>query len=333
MRRGGSCTWWTATWSAARCAGGIDWSRRFDHMQQHTGQHVLSAAFDRLVKASTVSFHLGAVSSTIDLGREVSPAEIAKAESEANRIVWEDRPVTIRYADAAEAAALPLRKEPARGGTLRIVDVDGFDVSACGGTHVARTGAIGVIAVSGSERFRGGSRLEFVCGNRALESYRILRDSAAASVRLLSVLPAELPAAIERVQQESKDLKRQLKDQQTRLASFEAEALAGRAELVGGVRTVVAAIAGIDAGGLKTLATALAARPGHVAVLFATPAPFSIVIARAADVEVDTAVLLKQLIAAFGGKGGGRPEMAQGGGLQGDPDALLSAARALVSAG
>ena len=165
--------------------GEIDWPRRFDHMQQHTGQHVLSAAFDQLFGVRTVSFHLGAAVSTIDLAREMSPAEIAAAEAEANRVVWEDRPVAIRFADAEEAARLPLRKEPARGGMLRLIDVEDFDLSACGGTHVARTGGIGVIAVASWERFKGGQRLEFLCGGRALAGYRTLarrddRERAAA---------------------------------------------------------------------------------------------------------------------------------------------------------
>src|SRR5207248_1258434 len=119
--------------------GVIDWPRRFDHMQQHSGQHVLSAAFDKLFGVRTVSFHLGAAVSTIDLAREMTAAEIAAAETGANRVVWEDRPVSIRFADAEEAARLPLRKEPARGGVLRLIEVEGFDLSACGGTHVART--------------------------------------------------------------------------------------------------------------------------------------------------------------------------------------------------
>src|SRR5262249_5905763 len=142
--------------------GEIDWTRRFDHMQQHTGQHVLSAAFDRLFQARTVSFHLGAEVSTIDLARELPPAQIAAAELEADRIVWEDRPVTIRFAAKEDAAAMPLRKESRREGTLRLIDVEQWDLSACGGTHVARTGAIGVIAVAGSERFKGGVRIAFL---------------------------------------------------------------------------------------------------------------------------------------------------------------------------
>ncbi len=310
--------------------GTIDWPRRFEHMQQHTGQHVLSAAFDRLLKVRTVSFHLGTASSTIDLAREVTAGEIARAEQEANRVVWENRPVTIRFADAEEAASMPLRKESKRGGVLRLVEVEGFDVSACGGTHVARTGAIGIIAAAGSEKFKGGTRLEFLCGGRALAGFHALGDSVAASVRLLSVLPAELPAAIERQQTDARELRRQVKDLQTRLAGHEAAALADGAESVGSTRAVVAALEGWDASGLKTIAVAIAARPGHVALLLSSPAPSAIVVARAPDVALDSSAILKEMTKAFGGKGGGRPELAQGGGLQGDVNTMLATARALI---
>jgi alanyl-tRNA synthetase len=311
--------------------GEVDWARRFDHMQQHTGQHVLSAAFERLLSVRTVSFHLGSTSSAIDLAREVSAGEIARAESEANRVVWEDRAVAVRFADAAEAATLPLRKEPAREGVLRLIEVDGFDLSACGGTHVTRTGAIGIVAVAGSERFKGATRLEFVCGGRALDSYRALRDSMAAATRLLSVLPADLPSGIEKAQAEGKGLKKQVKDLQARLASHEAEALVHGSKPLGGAKAVVAALEGWDALGLKSIATAIAARPGHVAVLIGTPSPSPVVIARAADVSVDCAAVLKQLTAGFGGKGGGRSELAQGGGLDGAPEDILRAVRAALA--
>jgi alanyl-tRNA synthetase len=312
--------------------GRIDWMRRFEHMQQHTGQHVLSAAFDRLLQVRTLSFHLGSASSTIDLAREVSAAEISRAEAEANRIVWEDRPVTIRFADSADAATLPLRKEPVRDGVLRLIDVEGFDLSACGGTHVAHTGQIGIIAIASSERLRGGTRLEFRCGTRALEGYRALRDSTAGSTRLLSVLPAELPAAIERLQNENKAVKRQVRDLQVRLASEEASAMAARAGSVGIFRVVVEALEGWDATGLKAVASSIAERAGHVAAIISAPAPSTLVVARAADVTIDCAAILKQLVAQFGGKGGGRPEMAQGGGLQGPTGDVLKAARDLFEA-
>jgi alanyl-tRNA synthetase len=307
--------------------GAIDWGRRFEHMQQHSGQHVLSAAFDRIAGARTESFHLGSVSSTIDLDRTVTPGQIERAEDEANRIVWEDHPIVIRFADAEEALKLPLRKEPARAGELRLIEMTDFDISACGGTHVARTGAIGTIAIASSERFRGGTRIEFVCGVRALRGYRNLRDTVAASIRLVSVLPADLPAAIERLQGESKEAKRQIKDLQTRLAAFEGAALADRAEPHGALRVVVAVLEGWDQNGLKAIASAIAARPTHVAALFTVPTPSAVVIARASDVPVDCNVALKRLVERFGGKGGGRPEFAQGGGLQGAPDDLVSFAR------
>src|SRR5256885_10444900 len=138
---------------------------------------------------TTLFRSLGAAASTIDLERELSPAEIASAEAEANRVVWENRPVTIRFVSAEEAATLPLRKEPARGGTLRLIDIEDFDLSACGGTHVAHSGAIGMIAVAAWERFKGGQRIEFLCGGRALSRFHSLRDTAAAGMHLLSVLP------------------------------------------------------------------------------------------------------------------------------------------------
>jgi alanyl-tRNA synthetase len=315
---------------ATRVSGTIDWTRRFDHMQQHTGQHVLSAAFDRLLNARTESFHLGAEYSTIDLARELSPAEIARAEDEANRVVWEDRPVAIRFAEPDEIAKLPLRKEPKREGTLRLIDVQDFDLSACGGTHVARTGAIGMIAIAATERFRGGSRLTFLCGGRALAGYRALRDAVAGSVRALSVLPAELPAAIERLQADGKDLRKQVKDFQIQQAAHEADALAGAAVDAGGVRLVVASLSGWDANGLKAIASRIAERPGHAVVLLGDPPPAALVVARAPNVEMDAGALLKELVNRHGGKGGGRPEMAQGGGIMSAASDVLQSARELL---
>jgi alanyl-tRNA synthetase len=307
-------------------AGRIDWARRFEHMQQHTGQHVLSAAFERFCRARTESFHLGAAAATIDLGREVTPADVALAESEANRVVWEDRPVTIRFVEPDEAAALPLRKEPARTGRLRLIDVEGFDLSACGGTHVARTGAIGNIVISGSERFRGGIRIEFLCGVRALAEYRTLREGVSAARRLLSVGPGELAAAVERLQNEGRDARRRIDRLQGKLAAHEAAALVDRAAPG---RLVVEILEGWDAGGLKTIASAIAERPGCAAVLLTATAPVSVVVARAADVALDAAGVLRQLTAKFGGKGGGRRELAQGGGLDGHPAEIAAVARTL----
>ncbi len=308
--------------------GRVDWTRRFDHMQQHTGQHVLSAAFDHVAGARTESFHLGTAASTIDLGREVSVQEIERAEDEANRVVWEDRPVRVRFADAEEAAAMPLRKESARTGTLRLIEVEEFDLSACGGTHVARSGAIGIIVVASWERFRGGTRIEFACGGRALRSHRALRDIVAAASRALSVSGEEFAGAIERLQLEARDARRAIKAMQLDVARHEAAALADRTETIGGARVVVAALEGWDANGLKAVAAGIVERPGHVAVLFSSPPPSAIVAARSPDAAVDCAAVLRALAQKFGGKGGGRPDLAQGGGLQGDVQQMLEFARA-----
>ncbi len=305
--------------------GEIDWARRFDHMQQHSGQHVLSAAFDRTFEVRTVSFHLGGEASTIDLAREMSAAEIAAAETEANRVVWENRPVSISFASPEEAAALPLRKEPARGGRLRLVDLGGFDLSACGGTHVAQTGAIGAIAVVSWERFKGGQRLEFVCGGRAIGRLRSLRDSVTASTRLLSVLPAELPGAIERLQADAKEQKRALGRLQTELARYRAEELAASATDGLVLQTVET-----DANGLRTLASAIASRGGCLAVLVSASRPANIVVARSSDVAGSAQLLLVALTSKFGGRGGGNADLAQGGGLDASADEIYSAVRAIL---
>lgn len=316
--------------SSTALHGTIDWTRRFDHMQQHTGQHVLSAAFDRLLGARTESFHLGVESSTIDLGRDVSMGEIARVEDEANRILWEDRPVSIRFAGPEEIASLQLRKEPKREGTLRIIEIEDFDLSACGGTHVWRTGAVGLIAVAAAERFRGGSRITFLCGGRALAGYRRLRDAVAGSVRALSVLPGELPGAIERLQNDAKELRKHVKEFQFKVAAQEAERLAASAVEIDGRKIVAAALPGWDAAGLKAIAAGIAEHPRHVVVLVGGPDAGPIVVARGAETGVDAGALLRTLLARHGGKGGGRPELAQGGGVTAPAADVLSSARELI---
>jgi alanyl-tRNA synthetase len=314
----------------ARVDGAIDWTRRFDHMQQHTGQHVLSAAFDRMAQARTESFHLGAVAATIDLHRQVTPAEIAAAEDAANRVVWEDRPVTVRFASAEEAAALPLRKESVRAGTLRLVEVTDFDLSACGGTHVARTGGIGVIAVTSWEKFKGGTRVEFQCGGRALGRLREWRDALAATNRLLSVSPAELAPAIERLQGENKALAKAARGFQEEAASYVAAGLVGAGHGDGEHVIVVRRMHGWDTNGLKAIAANVAAHPRAAAAIFSTTVPALVVVSRSADLSLDASAVLKSLLARFGGRGGGRPDLAQGGGLVGDPDEMCAAATALL---
>jgi alanyl-tRNA synthetase len=331
--------------------GEIDWTRRFDHMQQHTGQHVLSAAFDRLFENRTVSFHMGSDLSTIDLQHETSWEQIARAVGEANRIIWEDREVAIRFVSSDHAATLPLRKEPARGGTLRLVEVKDFDLSACGGTHVSRTGAIGSLVVTAAEKFKAGMRITFACGGRAVRAFQALREAVSGSVRLLSVLPHELPDAIERTQTEAKELRRTLKKFQDALASHEAVRLveasraggANKAGEAGGASkageaggageatsVMVEALDGWDANGLKAIATHITAQTRAAVALFSTGSPVAVVIARSIGVTVDAAATLRTLTERFGGRGGGKSDLAQGGGLAGSVSDIVAVTRHML---
>ena len=292
--------------------GEIDWARRFDHMQQHTGQHVLSAAFDRLFGVRTESFHMGQLSATIDLAREVTAAEVARAEDDANRVVWEDRPVLVRFATAEEAAAMPLRKESARTGALRLIDVQDYDLSACGGTHVERTGAIGVIAIGGWEKFRGGSRVEFLCG-----------DSRVAAISVVAGFPGRHAKALVGAAHRDGRVDRAHAGRGQGAAADDSR-LPGKARgpRGGGVtgkrlddhrrspRRLGRAGAERDRGGGDRRATDM-----PWCVLFTTTTPALVVVARGASANVDAGAVLKQLTAKFGGKGGGKPDLAQGGGL------------------
>jgi alanyl-tRNA synthetase len=313
----------------AAVSGEIDWTRRFDHMQQHTGQHVLSAAFDRLFENPTTSFHMGAETSTIDLARDMSWEQIARAEGEANRIIWENREVAIRFVssdllrDGLEDPSLQLRKQSKRTGTVRLIEVKDFDLSACGGTHVARTGAIGAVVVPAAEKFKGGARITFACGGRAIRVFRTLRDAVSGSVRALSVLPHDLPDAIERMQAETKELRRTIKKFQESLAAHEAARLAAP--------VVVEALEGWDAHGLKMIATEITARTSAAVALFSTSPPITVVIARSPDVALDANAVVRVVIERFGGRGGGKPDLAQGGGLTGDLTDMTSFARERLS--
>jgi alanyl-tRNA synthetase len=315
----------------AAVRGEIDWGRRFDHMQQHTGQHVLSAALVHVCGAATVSFHLGGDASTIDIGTLVAPADVERAVDEANRIVWEDREVTVRFASEDEAKRLSLRKESARQGELRLIEVPHFDLSACGGTHVARTGAIGLIAVTVTEKFKGGLRLTFVCGGRALRTLRQLRDAVAGSVRALSVLPQELPAAIEKMQGDAKGLRKTIAGLQAALAVHEADRLmAASSHPADGPRVITEIYEDWDAAGLKTIAASLIARdPVAVALVAGGPAA-TIVVACAPSLGLDAGAVVRRLTDRFGGRGGGRPDMAQAGGLAGHAGEIAAAARTLL---
>ena len=293
--------------------GAIDWPRRRDHMQQHTGQHVLSAAFEATGAVPTVGFHMGADVSTIDLAREVSAAEIAAAELEANRVIWEDRMVNTRIVPEEDVPGLALRRQSTRSGPLRIVEIEDFDLSACGGTHVARTGEIGIVAASAWERVRGGTRVSFLCGARVLNGYRQLRDIAADAGRLLSVATRDIGPHIDRLQQSVRDAESRIRGLREELVGYRSAEAVAAAETIGPHRVVIRVDAAMDAAGLKQMAHALIASPGLVVVLAGAGDPTPVVVARSGDVAFDAGAFMKGATTALGGRGGGRAEMAQGG--------------------
>ena len=299
--------------------GVLDWPRRFNHMQQHTGQHVLSAAFEQILDADTVGFHLGAEVSTVDVNvPRLDPAAVAPVEELANQVVWEDRLVGARFVDADELATLPLRRPPTVEGPVRIVEIADFDVNPCGGTHVARTGEIGLIKIVRLDYRGSETRVEFLCGGRALRDYRAKNAMVNQLAGLLTVGHWELDQAVERLQAEAKDLRQELRRARKRLLNAEASELAETAVVHEPYR-VVWKVWGRQGNvpekppeELRILAQELAQRPGVVALLTSVGERTHLCFARAEEVDLDVAALLREACAQLGGKGGGQPHLAQG---------------------
>ena len=303
----------------------IDWDRRFDHMQQHTGQHILSASFERVSGIRTEGVHFGVATCTVDVSASLTPEIMSAVEADANHVVRENRTVHVRFVTEAEAAQLPLRKPPAREGSVRLIEIDGVDLSACGGTHVARTGEIGLIGVLGFERYKGGTRVEFVCGGRAERQYTRLRDRIAAVARLLSCAPDDVAVATERLQSEVKQQRQVVRDLQERLLNLEGDRLRRAAQQKNRLLVVAEHLANWDVQALRALAAMVTRDGPHVCVLVAGTPP-NVVVARGPEARVDAADVVRTLTGRFGGRGGGRPELAQGGGFSGTADEILAAA-------
>jgi alanyl-tRNA synthetase len=310
-----------AALDAVQVEGRIDWDRRFDLMQQHTGQHLLSAAFVRCCAANTVSFHLAADYASIDLDRApLSAEDLAQAEALANQVVFGNQPVVSRFVPGKEVHLLPLRKPPARSGPLRIVEVAEFDCSACGGTHVQAAGEIGLIKITRAERRGAETRVEFLCGRRAVADYGVKNTLLLDLARELSVGYWELPDAVRRLDADLKEARRELRRSHDALLDAEAEALWHAAAPLAQVRVVRANLAGRGPDDLKMLAQRLVARPQTAALLGGGGAGDKghLVFARSADLEFHAGTLLSQACQVIGGRGGGRPEFAQGGGPDGE---------------
>ncbi|MDQ1613272.1 MAG: alanyl-tRNA synthetase [Pyrinomonadaceae bacterium] len=328
----------------ARVAGRIDWPRRLDHLQQHTGQHILSQAFVRLFDAPTRAFRMLERACEIDVDlRDASDERIEQAVALANKIIWEDRSVRVRHVSPAEAAALPLRKDSAREGDLRIIEIEDFDLSPCGGTHAARTGEVGIIAVRSWERAKGLTRVEFLAGGRVHADYRRANDTARAVAALFSAGRDDAPELAARLIEENKTLLRRLRALEEIAARVEAEELIQTATATtvanagdAPTRIVTHAFTDRDAESLKRLALSIISRPGHIALLGSSDTDgraARLIFARAADAQGDMNALMREACALLEGRGGGRPDLAQGGGtnVQQLPHALHTAADRLKS--
>jgi alanyl-tRNA synthetase len=294
--------------------GHIDWTRRLDHMQQHTGQHLLSAAFIELFQFSTVSFHLGAESSTIDLeAPSLSTAQLGEAEKRTNQIIFEDRLVTIRFGTAEELAEAGIRKKVEREGILRAIEVEGFDRQPCGGTHLARTGQAGLLLLRKLERRRESWRVEFVCGFRALAAARSDYATLGTVAEQLSCALLDVPVAVQRMAEERRAQHAAVKRLEDSLAEHEALALiaASKSNATGGARTIVAAIDNASAAYLALVAAKVAAQAKAVVVL-ASRSTGHVVLAQSKGGAGDMGSLLRGVLSEFGGKGGGARDFAQG---------------------
>jgi len=290
--------------------GRVDADRRRDHMQQHHGQHLLSRAFVETASAATVSFHLGADVSTIDLDRPVSEKAVRQAETRCNGIVWEARPVHTSVLPRGEAEALGVRAADDVGDHVRVVEAEGYDAQACGGTHPHRTSEVGVVLVLGHERYKAGSRVRFVCGERALSAFRARAAALNQVGALLSSPLDDLAASVARLQEKLVETTRRGREMADRALRAEA---AGLLAAAGSPAVVSAVYEGWPADDLRALAQHLAGSGNCVALLASRAEKVHLVFAQSEGLPHDIPGLLRQALAAIGGRGGGRGNLAQGG--------------------
>ena len=329
--------------------GKIDGLRRLDHMQQHTGQHILSAAFVKLFDAPTHSFRVLEHECEIDVELDNPTAErIEAAVDLANQTIWEARPIEIRNVTSEQAVSLPLRKEPAREGELRVIEIENFDLTPCGGTHAKSTGEVGIIAVRGWERAKGLTRIQFVAGLRVLNDYRKANKTALDVAALFSAGRDDLPTLVSKLIDENKRLARRVRELDQIACRVEAEEMLKPANLGDRgssptvregsnqsteMRIITRIFTDRDGDSLKHLALALIAHPNVVALLGSRDAETArLVFARSADAAGDMNVLMRKACEVIDGRGGGKPDMAQGGGKNvAALEAVLEAAAGALS--
>jgi alanyl-tRNA synthetase len=317
----------TAPEAPLACA--IHWPRRFDHMQQHTGQHVLSAAFEHVAKAATLSSTLGEERSVIELALPaIDWKRAAEVESRANALLWENRPIVLHWTDADGVKRFALRKPPAAHGRIRIVEIPDWDLSACGGTHTRHTGEVGVIKIVGWEKVRGNVRVAFLCGARALEDHAWRTEALLESARRRTLKDRDLIAHLERAAEERDELAKKLRVFEARQLADEAARRVG--DPPAGIAELAEARSRED---VRAFALAcLSAGAPWVVSATRGPEP-ALVVARQKSAPGDVRTLLPELLALSGGKGGGSPEQVQlSAASAGQADAAFARAAAAMTA-
>jgi len=314
--------------------GCVNWPRRFDHMQQHTGQHLLSAMLQERFGLPTVSFHLGEEICTIDLrGGEPSRDQLIGAQRAANKVIFEDRPIGVRYGTREQLAGLGVRKDVEREGLLRAIEIEGADLQSCGGTHVKSTGQIGMILVRGCNKVRQDWRVEFVCGRRAEQEATEDFERERVLMKSLGCALEELPAAVERLAAERDGNFKSLRAALQQLATVWGTQLASSAPAgANGVRVVSMVLQGTHPELLQPLATEIAKSERTVALLVLQESG-QVVFAQHPGAVMDLGAVLKSVLAAHPGKGGGNKDFVRA--KLADPGssaAALELAKSLASA-
>jgi len=301
--------------------GEIDWVRRLDHMEQHTGQHLLSGAFERLLDAETLSWHLGSSSCTVDLSLDSLTQEQAnQVELECNRMIRSGVDIITHRVDQAGLMKLPLRKPPKVTENIRVVEIGGYDWSACAGTHVNKISELGLLKIKSWERNKKSIRVEFLVGGRALADYMEMDQITRELCRSLSIGLLELPRFADRAQEDISNLRKQVRTLQERLLEIEAAELVAGAKRIAQARVVRQVFGGRPVDEIKLLAAKVSAHPGTVALFGTRGAIPQLVFHRSVDLRLDLGGVIKHCLPMIGGRGGGSPIQAQGGGSR--PDGL-----------
>lgn len=313
--------------------GLINWQRRFDYMQQHTGQHILSACFEELFKGRTDSFHMGKDIVSIEINIEgFSSDDAVKIENMANNIIYSNLPVTAKVVTNEELQSIPLRKLPKVNENIRIVEVKDFDYSPCGGTHVGTTGEVGIIKIKSWEKCKGGIRFIFVCGYRALKDYSLQNSIIRAVCEKLSVKDSDIVEAVGKTLDDLRNTEKQLSNATQELTKSEAENIIRECPVSEGKRIVRTIFENRSINDVKLIAQYLTQVPGTIALLACRNESAQVIFSRSEDVTMDMNALFKSVLHIIDGKGGGNARTAQGGGsrIEGLDDFLNSAQNSIA---